>query len=266
VGGGGSEVIVQAASSISKIMETIARFSYVLTLSIISVITVISTIRSREIDSRHLITILSGITVAGIILTSAVLSFGIGIFRVLPVAPIVLLPLLAKGLSTQKFLRLILIVLAISSGFVTLVPSPITGGGTISASQSQVSSTDWLVDYPPENVVGSSQTFIILEAKYNNSVSVRLSESNSNVGTWDQKFHNSDYSWGVTNVPSGSLYVVDEVDVASAERAAEEGNTFWLRCYNRFKITENHVYDGDDSDYYTLSGGKVTCSHRLGVD
>jgi len=265
-GGGGTAVVTESVSSISKIIEAVIRLSYVLTLSIIGTVTVVSIFRSRKIDYRHATTILAGVTVAGIILTSATLSLGVGIFRVIPIAPILLLPLLAKGLSDRKYLRLFLAVLAISTGFIALVPSSISGGTTISASQPQVNSVDWLVEYRSGYVVGSAQTFTILEARYNNSISIRLSGSNSVIGTWDQKSHNSDYSWGVTNVPNGSLYVVDELDIASAERAAIEGNSFWIQCYNRFKITENQIYDGDDTDYYTLSGEKDTCIERIGLN
>jgi hypothetical protein len=173
--------------------------------------------------------------------------------------------LLAKGLSNQKYIQLFLVVLAISTGVATLVPSPLSGGVTVSASEPQIKSTDWIVEHRSDYVVGSDQTFLTIEARYNDSVSVRLSGNDSTVGTWDQRFHNSFYSWGVTNVPAGSLHVVDDLEVAFAERAAVEGNPLWIRCYNMFKTSENKIYHGDDSEFYTISGSKETCVQRLGL-
>lgn len=251
------ETIAAMFSSSENFFEGIARLSYVLLLGVTALITILTEFKNRFFSYISNVAILASVFISSLFLMMLFVPRGFGLYRLLRLLPIVITPAIVLAFHRRLHLRteiltIILVILIITAGLGVAFKSPFTGGVATSGNDQQVTGVAWLVEYQPEDVVGTEMTFWILEAYYGPDVSEELSGKPAR-GTIVTSARNSSYSWMTPEHSSQTIFVVDTVERQQAKQYASEGDRRPVECLDHFTTNQNRIYMNPDTNMYTLA-------------
>lgn len=261
-GPAGTGLIAEAFSSPEKFIEFLQRSSFLLSLSVASLVTILIQVRRRSFSHGTITAILSGLGVFCLFLLIAFIPAGIGVSRLFVVAPLFFLPLLPYAFSartpTRKLASIGLAVLIVTTGLLTGFLWPGIGGVEYSATEPQVSGVEWATEHTSDVIVGTSMTHWVVVGQFGWETSERLSVTDAN-GMLATKERAGDYPWEVTDRPRGALYVIDGVERARAHEVARESDRNPVSCMRAFELNQEQVYNNGDTDAFIISQ-QPTCA------
>ncbi|SFK65199.1 hypothetical protein SAMN04487950_0394 [Halogranum rubrum] len=246
-------------------VEALARLAYVLSLGFAAVVSLLLPSPSRRFWHNSLVVMVAGSLIGTALLVGAVLSTkGITIYRVVQVAPLLVLPL-AIGVFRQyskrphELLAVGFAVMILIAGLGTAFGSPVTGKATYSATEPQVTGVQWVAQHRTTNIIGTWMTFWIIEGMYGKPASYRWSPGDM-IGKQRYEERSAAYSWLVNDQEPDALYVVDRVERTRAQLEKRESNRRQpLNCLHQFRQFGNRIYDNRGTRVY-LRGEASVCT------
>ena len=245
-------------------LEALARLASVLSLALAALISLLLPAPSRRYWRNSLVVMVAGSLIGVALLAGTVLSTkGITIYRVVQVAPLLILPL-AVGVfrqysdRTHEFLAVGCAVVILLAGLGTAFGSPVTGKATYSATEPQVTGVQWVAEHRTAKIVGTWMTFWIIEGLYGKPASYRWSPGDV-IGKQRYEQRTASYSWLVNDQRPDALYVVDRVERTRAQlEKREENRGRPLNCLDQFRQRGQRLYDNGGTRVY-LQGGAPMC-------
>lgn len=243
--------IQKLLSNPSKILEAVARLSYIISLSFLAFQSQLKSLYNRNIRILESGVVLNCVILtlififADLVLKNTVLTLNRLIAFILP---LYLIFLIGRELKPQSRFTIVLSLLVLTSGIVMVYPSPLTGTISISPNQQQDSSTSWIAEYHGNNsVIGTSTTFFVLTAKYGQAFGYKLTEYTNLPPTEIAQRRSAEYSWEVETEVS-SLYVVDSPERATARADSNRNST---QSLDTFSNSRNKVYSTEGVNIYS---------------
>ncbi|AJF28120.1 hypothetical protein SG26_20445 (plasmid) [Haloarcula sp. CBA1115] len=239
---GGGSLIVEALTTFQGFREFLARTSFVIAIGIAATVGAITYAR-RSGPSLTAVSYISSLLIGGFFIVVAfVVPVGVGIYRALLVAPIVLLPAAVRALSLTRrqatTVSLALLIVTSGLGVAYLTPE-FTGGRVYSATPQQAASVEWTQQHRGEStVLGGYVTAWMVEGMYGQAASEQWSPTPRRASV---EYLSREYGppWLTERMSPAGLAIVSELDLTREDY-----------CYPEFETGANRVYSNAESSVF----------------
>ena len=245
-GGVGVGLFSDILSSRSEAVEAITRLSYIIPLTLLSIIQIIKNNWSKNTNFLSTYTILTFVLMSGSFFVVWGFTSSLGLERVVLVSSVLLIPIVFCTYDrSPNSLVIILILVCVATGLVTIYPSGFTGSAGLSSNQKMADGAQWVVEYNDGQQIIHSQASEWMMQAYTpikNLLPLRYKPSNNASYT---------FRWGIKG--ADGLYVYDDVTNASINRYAYEnpGEKSIRPKYHRLKEERNKIYSNKGSQVFS---------------
>jgi len=173
--------------------------------------------------------------------------------RIIVFAPLLLFPLFARILQTQRGIRIILALLVLTSGSATLYDSSaVTGGLQNGATTAQVESYRWYGEHGTASLTGSGSTFWIGRWLHGDDVMREWGNGQWPVIRW--KDRDAKYPWQVTDRSDHDVVINGYERARARHEAREDGIRSAVVHLERFQNSRTRIYDNGNVRFYDSQG------------